>query len=120
MILNSQNGLPIEFTQGDTATLSLIATDDQNNPINLTGATFQTQIQGANPNGPITFQNAQHTLGNQTTNPGTFTLALADTDTPNCGEGSNKEIITQVVIAGAVTYFRGVSLLTVYPSVPLQ
>lgn len=120
MLLNSQNNLPIQFTQGDTITLPLIATDQFGNPINLTGASLSTQILGANSIGPVTFPNAQHTLANQSTNPGQFSLALAAADTANCGEGANKQIITQASISGAITYYPGINILTVYPSVPLQ
>lgn len=121
LLVNQLFGESIEFTQGDTVVLELQATDDEGNPVNLTGATFSTQILGPNPNGPVTFLNSQHTLGNQSTNPGAFTLALASTDTGNCGEGGNKDIITEVVISGATTYFRGQSLLSrVYPAIPLQ
>jgi hypothetical protein len=122
MLLASQTGQPIEFTQGDNPTLSLIATDDSGNPQNLTGASLATQILGPNGVGVITFPNSQHTLGNQTTNPGTFTLALgnAGADSASCGEGPNKEIVTEAVISGVSTYYRGVNLLTVYPNVPQQ
>lgn len=120
MLLVAQNNLPIEFTQGDNVTLQLLATDDQGNPQNLTGASLSTQILGANIVGPVVFPNSQHTLGNQSTNPGTFSLALANTDTPNCGLGSNKQIITTATISGVVTNYRGVNILTVYAPVPLQ
>jgi len=122
MLLASQNNLPLDFTQGDDVTLNLIATDDQGNPQNLTGASLSTQILGPNGSGPVTFPNSQHTIANQTTNLGQFSLALGNSgaDTSNCGEGPSKQIITQSTIDGEVTYFRGVNLLTVYPNVPTQ
>jgi hypothetical protein len=121
LLVNQAYGQRIEFTQGDTVTLYLQATDDQGNPINLTGAALSTQILGPNPNGPVTFGNGQHTLGNQSTNPGTFSLALAVGDTNSCGQGINKDIITESVISGVTTYFRGQNLLAeVYPAIPLQ
>jgi hypothetical protein len=120
LLQNQAIGEPIEFTQGDNVTLNLLATDDQNNPINLTGATFTTQIQGPNVVGPVSFPNNEHTLGNQTTNPGTFSLTLQQSDTMSCGLGQNKEILTEVTISGLVTYFRGESILTVYPADPAQ
>jgi hypothetical protein len=99
--------------------LVFTATNDQGVPVNLTGATFSTEINGPNSIGPITFGNSQHTANaNQVNFTGQFTLALANTDTANLGEGINKEIITEVTIAGATTYFRGVSILNVYPSAP--
>jgi hypothetical protein len=122
MLLMSQNGLPIDFTQGDDVTLQLLATDDSGNPVNLTGASLSTQILGANGQGPVTFANSQHTLANQTTNPGQFALALGNSgaDTTNCGEGANKQIITQSTISSVVTYFRGLNLLTVFAAAPNQ
>lgn len=122
MLLVNANPInqPIEFTQGEGITLTLLATDDQGNPVNLTGGTFSTQILGPNSVGPITFPDVQHQALNQNTNPGQFTLTLSSTDTGNCGEGANKQIITQVNLNGVISYFRGNNLLTVYPAVPLQ
>lgn len=120
MHLNSQNALPIEFTQGDIISLPLIATDNQGNPVNLTGYNLQTQIQGPNSIGPITFPNSQHTIADQTTSRGKFALALASADTAACGEGAAKEIITEGTKAGVVTFFRGNNLLSVFPSSPEQ
>lgn len=119
-LLQATNLLPLDFTQGDTPTLVLIATDDQGNPQNLTGASLSTQIQGANSIGPVVFGNGQHTLANQTTNPGQFSLALTASNTNACGEGPNKEIITTATISGVVTSYRGVNILTVYNAVPIQ
>jgi hypothetical protein len=122
MLLASQSGNPLEFTQGDDVTLQLLATDDQGNPINLTGASLSTQIMGPNVVGPVTFPNGQHTLANQTTNPGQFALALgnAGADTTSCGEGSAKQINTTAVVSGVSTTYRGVNILTVYPAPPSQ
>lgn len=119
-MLNSQDGQTIEFTQGDTATLGLIATNDTGLPVDLTGASLSTQILGPNSIGPITFGNGQHTIADQTTNRGEFSLALAASDTGDCGEGQHKQIITQATISGDITYFRGNNLLTVYPAPPEQ
>jgi hypothetical protein len=107
----------IEFTQGDTATLNLTATDGQGNPFNVTGAVFTTFIKGAN--GVIaSFQNSQHTIVNAAL--GQFQLALATTDTVNCGTGPGKEILTRIVQGASTVYFRGPNLLTVNPPVPIQ
>lgn len=122
MLLTTPNNLPVEFTQGDDITLTLIATDDAGNPQVLTGASLSTQILGANTVGPISFPNSQHTLANQTTSPGQFTLLLANAgaDTTSCGLGSGKQILTTAVIAGVSITYRGAGILTVYPSVPTQ
>lgn len=122
MILVNANPInqPLEFTQGDTITLTLQAQDDYGNPQNLTGATLQTQIQGPNGVGPVTFGNSQHTISNQTTNLGQFTLSLAQADTTNCGEGAAKDIVTQAIISGSPTFYRGYAILTVYANAPRQ
>lgn len=122
MLLQTPDGNPVDFTQGDDVTLSFIATDDNSNPINLTGASLSTQILGPNGLGPVTFPNSQHTLANQTTNPGQFTLALgnAGANTAACDTGSAKQILTTAIIAAVSTTYRGVNILTVYPPVPVQ
>lgn len=120
LLLNQSVGQPIEFSQGDTITLNLLCTDDNGIPQNLTGATFSTQIQGTNIVGPVTFPNNQHIAGDQNTDPGTFQLSLASADTESCGLGPNKEILTTVVIGGSTTIYRGESILTVFPMVPIQ
>ncbi len=78
MLLKTQSGNQLEFTQGDDVTLQLFVTDDLGNPVNLTGATLSTKIMGANIVGPVIFPNSQHTLANQTNNPGQFALALGN------------------------------------------
>ncbi len=118
MQLQTINLQPYEFTQGDTASLELVAVDDSGNPINLTGASFSTQILGANGVGPVIFGNSQHTVINGPL--GQFALALATGDTANCGEGANKQIITTLTIGGVIETCRGVNLLTVYAPVPIQ
>ena len=118
MQLQTINLQPYEFTQGDTAALELVAVDDSGNPINLTGASFSTQILGANGVGSVTFPNGQHSILNASL--GQFTLALASGDTASCGEGANKQIITTLTIGDIIETCRGVNLLTVYPPVPTQ
>lgn len=111
---------PITFTQGDTVTLNLLALDDENNPVDITGAVLNTQILGPNTVGPVTFGPGQHTVLDQSTNRGEFTLALGDMDTLECGEGQHKQIVTVADIASAFTYFHGNNILTVLVAVPLQ
>jgi uncharacterized protein YfaS (alpha-2-macroglobulin family) len=120
MLLQSTNQEPFEFTQGDDITLALTATDDQGNPINITGATFATQILGANGSGPVTFPNSQHTIVNAALGQFTLTLGNGGADTTSCGLGHHKQIITALTISGLVTTCRGNNLLTVYPPVPVQ
>jgi hypothetical protein len=120
MLLQNQSGGTVEFTQGDVVTLALLATNDQGVPVNLTGASLSTQILGPNDIGTVIFPNNQHTLGNQTSAPGTFTLALTAANTNACGLGNNKQILTTATISSVVTTFRGEQILTVWPEVPTQ
>lgn len=117
---NQTPGQTIKFSQGDLTIIDLLAVDNSGNPVNLTGAILSTQILGPNGEGPVTFPNSQHTLGNQTTNPGTFMLTLQPNDTGSCGEGTNKQIITQSSVPENPTYFQGFNLLTVYANIPFQ
>lgn len=111
------NNNPIQITQGDEAVLHLTAQDGNGDPVNLTGATFETQIKG--PNGSIaTFPNSQHAILSALD--GTFSLTLSPDDTTSCGEGENKEILTKITIGGDPIYFHGFNVLTVYPNVPNQ
>jgi len=118
MLLETPNLQPLEFVQGNTAVLEFVATDDQGNPQNLTGASFSTQILGANGVGPVVFPNGQHSIVSASA--GTFSLSLAATDTPNCGLGLHKEILTTITIGGVIQTYRGVNILTVYNDVPAQ
>lgn len=122
MQLLTQTGQPIDFTQGDDVTLELVACDDNGNPQDLEGATLSTQILGPNGEGPVTFPNSQHTIADQETNLGQFSLDLenAGADTTSCGLGSAKQILTTAVIDGVSTTFRGVNILTVYSAQPSQ
>lgn len=110
----------MQFSQGDNAILTLTAQDGNGNAINLTGATFSTQILGANGSTlPIAvFGNSQHTITNSAQ--GIFTLTLSATDTANCGLGTNKEVVTAITQSGNVIYFHGPNVLTVLPNVPIQ
>jgi hypothetical protein len=108
----------IQFSQGDTINLSLIAADGNGNPINITGASFQTQILGPNGQAIATFGNSQHSI--LSASGGNFQLSLTAANTAACGLGPNKDIVTQITIGSSVAYFRGNSLLTVWPGIPLQ
>ena len=110
-IVKTPSAPALTFTQGDAPTLNLYAQDQNGNPINLSGATFSTQINGANGVGAVTFGNSQHTIVNAST--GQFQLTLATTDTQNCGEGQNKSIVTSITIGGSVLNFWGNGILQV-------
>jgi hypothetical protein len=120
MLLQFQSGYDGNFTQGDNVVLMLQATDDNGNPINITGATFVSQILGPNSPtpGPITFGNSQHAITNAVF--GMFTLTLAQADSNNCGIGYNKDIISELTISSAQTTYRGMGILNIYPASPVQ
>lgn len=110
-------GAPISFTQGDTAVLALVAEDGNGNRVNLTGATFQTSIKGANGVVAV-FGNSQHMIVNAAE--GLFNLELSEGDTAECGEGEFKTILTQITQGSSVLTFRGDGILTVFTPTPLQ
>lgn len=110
-------GGPFDVTQGDAVEFYLQAVDGAGNPVNLTGASFVTQIKG--PNGVIdSFDNSHHAITDAVN--GLFTLTLSATETQSLGLGANKAIITEVTIGGNPTYYRGENLLTVYSEEPQQ
>ena len=107
----------LAFTQGDNAVLNLTATDGNGNPINITGASFSTQILGPNGQSIATFNNSKHAVVSGPA--GTFTLTLGVSDTQSVGVGNNKDVVTAITLSGSVTYFRASGILTVWPPVPL-
>lgn len=109
--------MALQFTQGDNVILNLSATDGNGNAINITGATFSTQILGA-AGAVQTFANAKHAIVSAPL--GTFTLTLSAADTNACGQGVGKDLITALTISGNVTYYRGTGILTVFAPIPLQ
>lgn len=107
----------ITITQGDYAVLEFTATDGDGVPVNLSGATFETQIKG--PNGEVeVFGDSQHSIISAVD--GTFSLTLSTTDTASLGEGQDKTIITKITQSSHPVYFNGFNILTVYPNIPLQ
>lgn len=121
---NDDNQNIIQFTQGDNnVVLNLTAQDGLGNPVNLTGASFSTQVLGPNGGSIATFPNGQHVANpDQVGNPGKFTLTLANSgaDTAACGVGYGKQILTTITIGGAIVTYRGVGILNVFPPTPTQ
>jgi hypothetical protein len=107
---------PVEVTQGDDITFQFTAQDGLGNPVGLTGAMFSTQILGPNGQGVEVFPNSQHAIVDAPN--GVFQLTLTEAQSATLGLGANKDIVTQIVIAGKQTSYRGQSILTVWPSVP--
>jgi hypothetical protein len=110
----------IFFTQGDTPNLLLTAVNAQGNPINLTGATFTTIFRSTDGT-TVTFPNGQHTANpDQTNYTGEYVLALSASDTMSVPVGTNKEVITQIIIGLNTTFFHGPGILTVLSAIPVR
>lgn len=110
----------ISFTINDTAALQFIAQDGNGNPIDLTGASLQTTLLG--PQGTlVVFNDSKHSINpDQTGFKGYFTLNLLQTDTAQCAEGENKDVLTQVTQGSSVITYRGIGVLNIYPVTPAQ
>lgn len=110
----------IYFTQGDgPININLTASLGDGTPVDLTGATFSTQMRGVG-NTIVTFANSQHTANpDQVNHKGQFILTLQSIDTPTIGVGFNKNIVTQITIDGATVAYRGNCEVTVFPTPPL-
>lgn len=109
----------IQFTQGDTAQLYITYVDGYGNPIDLTGATFQTLINESNGNGILSIPNSQHEANADQVNfRGECIITLTSLNTSACGLGMHKEILTQMTIGSTTVMFRGFNTLLVYPPVP--
>lgn len=109
----------IQFTQGDTATLSLTATDGHGVPVDLTAATFTTSFRGEDGS-VISFPNSQHTVNpDQVLYRGQYTLALSSSDTMSIPIGQNKEIISKIVQGMSVIYYHGPSMVNVLQNIPV-
>lgn len=106
----------LTFTQGDQANLIFFVVDQNGNAVNLSGATFSTQINGAN-GVPTIFGNAQHSL-QPSLGINAFQLSLATTDTPNCSEGTSKSVVTTITQSGNPLNFWGNGILSVLPPSP--
>ncbi len=112
----------LKITLGDYAVLVLTAKsgDDPSLPIDLTGATFETQIRG--PGGDVvTFANSKHQADpDQVTNTGVFRLTLNATDTASLAAGPHREILTKITLSAQPIYYHGFDVLEVLENVPLQ
>lgn len=121
-VLNGQSnsGTKLKITQGDTATLRLIATDGNGNRVDLTGATLTSEVRGVNGL-PIFYPNSQHTIDpDQIFHKGEFDLALSILDTTAIPEGEDKGINTEIVIGPSTIYYHGDGILNVLSSIPRQ
>jgi hypothetical protein len=109
----------IEFTQGDTATLDLTATNGNGTPVDLTAAVFTTSFRGTD-GVVISFPNSQHTANPDQVNfKGQFSLALSSADTDSVPVGKNKEIVTKIVQGLSTIYYHGPSALNVLNKIPM-
>jgi hypothetical protein len=109
----------LRITQGDQVTFNLTARSGAGALVDLTSATFSTQISGPNQT-VVVFPNSQHTANpDQVNYKGQFTLALSSTDTSNLAWGSGLEVLTLILVNGTTpVYFHGPSILTVLQNIP--
>lgn len=109
----------ISFTQGDDGILlNMTATDGDGTLVDLTGATFVTQIKGPGAD-LVTIPNGQHTIKNQTTHRGEYTITLLTANTSASGVGDYKDIVSKIVIAGVTVYYHGNGIVRVQPAPPI-
>lgn len=110
----------LKVTQGETASLQMIAVFGNGIPFDLTGAVLTSSVRGVN-GFPVEFGNSKHVVNpDQIAYRGQFSLNLDAADTAAIPPDPNKEIITKVVKGSTILYFRGPSLLSVYYPVPVQ
>jgi hypothetical protein len=109
----------LEITQGDTAQLDLKAViDDALDPMDLTGATFETYIKNTD-NSLTTIPNSQHTANaDQVTYRGRFLCSILATQSVNFKLGKGREVVTKVTQGSEVKYLHGLKLLTVLQATP--
>lgn len=108
------------ITQGDTPTFTFYAETGEGERIDLTGATFSTDIKGA-LGALVTVPNSQHTADpDQEENPGKFTMTMTAVQTAACSASDKKDIITKITQGTNVIYVHGTSILTVKANVPLR
>jgi hypothetical protein len=106
----------IGFSQGDDQiVLNLVAQDGQGNPVDIAGATFETQILGFSRT-VVVVPNGQHAIVDATT--GKFQVTLTAAETAACSNGQGKDITTKIVIAGQTIYYHGFGILTVNAEAP--
>ena len=106
----------IAFTQGDDAIIiNLTAQDGSGNAIDISGATFETQILGASKS-LVVIPNSQHTLVNASLGKFQFTMTAAQTLA--CAPGQTKDITTKIISGGKTIYYHGFGALSVYAEAP--
>ena len=117
--LENVTGDTVSVTQGDTPTLEFVAAVD-GVPVDLTGAVFTTSVL-VEDGETLTFPDGQHTAApDQATNPGEFSLELTADDTNAIPVGTNKEVITKVVIGSVTVHYVGQNLLDVLSATPVR
>lgn len=104
--------MSIQITQGDDVTLRLQATNGEGTALDLTGATLTTYL--AKTDGTqLEISNGSHTLENQATNTGWFTVSISAALTATLQRGTNQDIITKIVQSGLAMHVHGEEVLTV-------
>lgn len=102
----------ITITRNDAVTLTITANKDAAGH-DLTGATLETRLPGAKVGEVIVIGDDAHTLGNQNTNPGRFSVALTAAESARLRIGDNLPIITRATQGASVVHFHGAQTLRV-------
>lgn len=100
---NPTGGIPQVITQGDSFPLPMICINEANVPYNLTSATMTTTMLSESGT-EIVFTNSQHTISNQTSYPGQFTLTPTPTTLLKAG---TVQLMTTVTSMGNTISFWG-------------
>ena len=105
--------MPLEFTQGETPTLSLTATSDTNGTaVDITGGTFRTVFLKEDGATELEIGSSAHTILVGAS--GTFTVDLTATETQQIQTGSEKTFFTEITISGNILIFWARKALTVF------
>lgn len=108
----------IKFTQGDTVTIEFYAEDSNGLRIDLSGATFSTQIKGYRGS-IVTIDNSSHTADpDQVTNKGKFTVSLTSAQTLLMDSGDKKDIVTKIVQGASTIHYHGKGILEIFKNYP--
>lgn len=98
----------ITITQGDALDLTLTCSGHD-----LTGATLTTKLPKSDGT-DLVLSNSVHTIdADQTTNPGSFTVALTAEESASLNLGASQSVLTKVEQSGDVIHFHGKGILTV-------
>lgn len=107
----------VTITQGDDVTINMLATIDGSSPMDLTGATLSSTLV-ASDESIVSVFNSSHTIANQTTNTGEFSIFLDRTTTALLMLGAAQNIVTKASISGKDLFIHANKVLRVVSASP--